>query len=215
MPATIVETHGSRSFVIGVNSGSAVFTYFVFGETDEAAVDVLVQDTAPEQWYAYTRDNIDAKRRNRLDQWDVTVNYRILPYEVDTADLPTSGEGPSGDPVGNPAPAPSPSSSPPPEEAVLDGTNGDLFLTKVVTTLAESVFETSGKVLRVPGKRGRHITLTVKTPARADIGDVMRLLVDGERLNTARQATDRTGAFVSDLDLGINEENCAAKRQAP
>lgn len=128
MPATIVETHGSRSFVIGVNSGSAVFTYFVFGETDEAAVDVLVQDTAPEQWYAYTRDNIDAKRRNRLDQWDVTVNYRILPYEVDTADLPTSGEGPSGDPVGNPAPAPSPSSSPPPEEAVLDGTSFSITL---------------------------------------------------------------------------------------
>lgn len=64
-------------------------------------------------------------------------------------------------------------------EAVLDGTNGDLFLTKVVTTLAESVFETSGKVLRVPGQRGRHITLAVKTPTRADIGDVMRLLVDG------------------------------------
>ena len=64
-------------------------------------------------------------------------------------------------------------------EAVLDGTNGDLVLTKVVTTLAESAFETSGRVLRVKGTGGRHISLAVKTPARADVADVMRLLVDG------------------------------------
>ncbi len=64
-------------------------------------------------------------------------------------------------------------------EAVLDGTNGDLFLTKATTTLANSTFQTSGKVLREKGKRGRHVTLTVKTPARADLADVLSLLVDG------------------------------------
>ena len=64
-------------------------------------------------------------------------------------------------------------------EAVLDGTNGDLVLTKVVTTLGESAFETSGRVLRVKGTGGRHISLAVKTPARADVADVLRLLVDG------------------------------------
>jgi hypothetical protein len=64
-------------------------------------------------------------------------------------------------------------------EAVLDGTNGDLFLTKAATTLADSTFETAGKVLRVKGQRGRHVSLTVKTSGRADVADVMRLLVDG------------------------------------
>lgn len=64
-------------------------------------------------------------------------------------------------------------------EAVLDGTNGDLFLTRVETTLADSTFETSGRVLRQRGTRGRHVTLAVKTPARADVADVLRLLVDG------------------------------------
>jgi len=66
-------------------------------------------------------------------------------------------------------------------EAVLDGTNGDLVLTKVSTTLGESAFETSGKVLRVKGAGGRHITLAVKTPDRADVADVLRLLIDGAR----------------------------------
>ncbi len=128
MPGTIIETHGSRSFTIGVNSGSATWLFFVFGESDEAAVDVLVRDTAPETWYAYTRDNVDCKRRNRLDQWDVTVNYKLLPYAVATADLPPAGSIPTGDPVGNPAPAPSPSSSPPDENSLLDGTTFSITL---------------------------------------------------------------------------------------
>ena len=66
-------------------------------------------------------------------------------------------------------------------EAVLDGTNGDLVLTKVATTLAESTFETSGRVLRVKGGGGRHISLAVKTPERAEVADVLRLLIDGAR----------------------------------
>lgn len=66
-------------------------------------------------------------------------------------------------------------------EAVFDGTNGDLFLTRVATTLADSSFETSGRVLRVKGAGGRHLSLAVKTGSRADVADVMRLLVDGAR----------------------------------
>ena len=64
-------------------------------------------------------------------------------------------------------------------DAVLDGTNGDLYLTRVTTTLADSTFETSGRVLRVKGTAGRHITLKVSTVDRADVADVLRLLVDG------------------------------------
>jgi len=66
-------------------------------------------------------------------------------------------------------------------EAVLDGTNGNLVLTKAATTLAESTFETSGRVLRVKGTGGRQISLAVNTPERADVADVLRLLVDGAR----------------------------------
>ncbi len=66
-------------------------------------------------------------------------------------------------------------------EAVFDGTNGDLFLTRVATTLADSTFETSGRVTRVKGTGGRHLSLLVKTRERADVADVMRLLVDGAR----------------------------------
>lgn len=166
MPATIIETHGSRSFVIGVNSGTAVWTYFVHGEEDEAAVDVLVQNTAPEQWYAFTRDNIDAKRRNRLDQWDVTVNYKILAYEVATGDLPAPGSVPTGDPVGNPAPAPSPSASPPADEQILDGVTFSVTLenehidrslatvTSAVKLGPDAVGEFNEKYGAIPGKIG-------------------------------------------------------------
>jgi hypothetical protein len=66
-------------------------------------------------------------------------------------------------------------------EAVFDGTSGDLFLTRLTTTLGQSAFETSGTVLRVRGVRGRHITLAVKTPDQAEVADPLRLLVDGAR----------------------------------
>ncbi|MEP7116594.1 MAG: hypothetical protein ABI880_03370 [Acidobacteriota bacterium] len=64
-------------------------------------------------------------------------------------------------------------------EAVLDGTNGDLYLTRVATTLGESAFQTSGQVLREKGKPGRHVALKVATLARAELADVLRLLIDG------------------------------------
>jgi len=66
-------------------------------------------------------------------------------------------------------------------DAVFDGTNGDVFLTRVATTLADSTFETSGRVTRVKGAGGRHVSLSVKALERADVADVMRLLVDGAR----------------------------------
>ena len=66
-------------------------------------------------------------------------------------------------------------------EAVLDGTNGDLFLTKVTTALGSSAFQTAGRVTRVKGVRGRHVAITVKTADRANIADVLKLLVDGGR----------------------------------
>ncbi len=66
-------------------------------------------------------------------------------------------------------------------DAVFDGTNGDLFLTRVATTLADSTFETSGRVTRMKGTGGRHVSLSVKALERADVADVMRLLVDGAR----------------------------------
>jgi hypothetical protein len=66
-------------------------------------------------------------------------------------------------------------------EAVFDGTSGDLFLTRLTTTIGESAFETSGTVLRIRGVRGRHITMRVKTPDAADVSDVLELIVDGER----------------------------------
>ena len=66
-------------------------------------------------------------------------------------------------------------------EAVFDGTNGDLFLTRAATALADSTFETSGRVTRVQGTSGRHLSLVVKTRDRADVADVLRLLVDGAR----------------------------------
>lgn len=66
-------------------------------------------------------------------------------------------------------------------EGVLDGTNGDVFLTRLTAALAGSAFETSGEITRVKGVRGRHLALAVKTPDKAEVGDLMRLLIDGER----------------------------------
>lgn len=66
-------------------------------------------------------------------------------------------------------------------EAVLDGTNSDVYLTRVTTVVAGSAFEASGRVTRTRGVPGRHVVLAVNTPDRADVADVMRLLVDANR----------------------------------
>ncbi len=66
-------------------------------------------------------------------------------------------------------------------EAVFDGTSGDLFLSKLTTTIGASAFQTAGSITRRRGVRGRHVHLTVATPDPVDVGDLMRLLVDGGR----------------------------------
>jgi hypothetical protein len=64
-------------------------------------------------------------------------------------------------------------------DAAFDGTSGDLYLTRVATTLGGAAFETSGQVLRKRGVRGRHVSLAVKTPDRVELAELLRLLIDG------------------------------------
>lgn len=66
-------------------------------------------------------------------------------------------------------------------DAAFDGTSGDLHLSRLTTTLAGAAFETAGRVLRKRGVRGRHATLSVKTPADVDVAELLRLLIDGDR----------------------------------
>ncbi len=66
-------------------------------------------------------------------------------------------------------------------DAAFDGTSGDVYLSRLTTTLAGAAFETAGRVLRTRGVRGRHVTLAVKTPADVDVAELLRLLIDGER----------------------------------
>jgi hypothetical protein len=66
-------------------------------------------------------------------------------------------------------------------DAAFDGTSGDLYVSRLTTTLAGASFETAGRVLRKRGVRGRHVTLSVKTPEDCDVADLLRLLIDGAR----------------------------------
>jgi hypothetical protein len=66
-------------------------------------------------------------------------------------------------------------------EAAFDGTSGDLFLSRLTTTVGQSAFQTSGSITRQRGVRGRRVQLAVTTPDPADVADVMRLLIDGAR----------------------------------
>ena len=52
-------------------------------------------------------------------------------------------------------------------------------MTRLTTQLGASTFDLTGSVLRQRGVRGRHVKLQASTPKPADLGDVMRLLVDG------------------------------------
>lgn len=65
-------------------------------------------------------------------------------------------------------------------DAVVDGTNGDVYLTSVEALLGGSRFDVSGAIVRVEGGDGRRIALDLKAD-RARIEDVLRLLVDGRR----------------------------------
>lgn len=66
-------------------------------------------------------------------------------------------------------------------DAAFDGTSGDLYLSRFTTALAGAAFETAGRVLRTRGVRGRHVTLSVKTPEDVDVAALLRLLIDGAR----------------------------------
>ena len=66
-------------------------------------------------------------------------------------------------------------------DAAFDGTSGDLYISRLTTTLAGAAFETAGRVLRKRGVRGRHVTLSVKTPEDVEVAQLLRLLIDGER----------------------------------
>jgi hypothetical protein len=64
--------------------------------------------------------------------------------------------------------------------AVVDGTNGDTYLTSVQAQLGHSTISTSGKVVGVPGVKGRHILLdAVSHNARME--DFLRLVVKGDK----------------------------------
>jgi hypothetical protein len=65
-------------------------------------------------------------------------------------------------------------------EGVVDGTNGDVYLTRVRARLGGSAFETSGAIVRNEGGDGRRVTLDV-TASQARIDDFLRLTVDGQR----------------------------------
>ena len=64
-------------------------------------------------------------------------------------------------------------------QGIFDGTSGDLSLTRLTTQLGASTFDMTGSVLRQRGLRGRHVKLQASTPQPVELGDVMRLLVDG------------------------------------
>ena len=65
-------------------------------------------------------------------------------------------------------------------DAIIDGTNGDVFLTTVDARLGASAFTVSGAIVGVEGVRGKHVTLDVQGEG-ARIEDFMRLTVDAER----------------------------------
>jgi hypothetical protein len=62
---------------------------------------------------------------------------------------------------------------------VVDGTNGDVFLTAVHALLGGSAFDVSGAIARDADAGGRRVALDV-TAAEARVDDVLRLIVDNE-----------------------------------
>jgi hypothetical protein len=64
--------------------------------------------------------------------------------------------------------------------AVVDGTNGNTYLTSVQAQLGHSTISTSGEVVGVPGVKGRHILLDASS-RNARIDDFLRLAVKGDK----------------------------------
>jgi hypothetical protein len=65
-------------------------------------------------------------------------------------------------------------------DAEVDGTNGDVTLKHVRATLGGSVFDTAGTIAGTKGIKGKRVQLAVKA-SQAEVGDVLRLLVDVNR----------------------------------
>lgn len=121
MPGLIQELRDSRTFDVNVTGGTAQFKYVITGETDESAAYDLVLAESPDQWFGYTRDNIDMKNRPALGVWFPVVNYSIPVYNVAASSLPTA-------PVTDPAPTSSPSSSAPAAGSTLAGVSVSVAL---------------------------------------------------------------------------------------
>ena len=64
--------------------------------------------------------------------------------------------------------------------AVVDGTNGNTYLTSVEARLGESTILASGKVVGIPGIKGRHIFIEANSRA-GRIEDMLRLTVKGKQ----------------------------------
>ena len=64
--------------------------------------------------------------------------------------------------------------------AVVDGTNGNTYLTSVQAQLGHSFIDTSGEVVGVPGEKGRQILLDAVS-RNARIEDFLRLVVKGDK----------------------------------
>ncbi|HJS74271.1 MAG TPA: hypothetical protein VJ921_08300, partial [Vicinamibacteria bacterium] len=65
-------------------------------------------------------------------------------------------------------------------EAVVDGTNGDTFLTPVDALLGESRFRTSGGVAKLPGEKGKTVCVDAENE-EGRIEDFLRLAMKSER----------------------------------
>jgi hypothetical protein len=76
--------------------------------------------------------------------------------------------------------------------AVVDGTNGDVLLDEVQSTLGRSRFTSRGSIAGTRGIPGKRVTLQVSADA-ADLGDLLRLTVPGaEPPMTGQVALDTT-----------------------
>ena len=64
--------------------------------------------------------------------------------------------------------------------AVVDGTNGNTYLTSVEARLGDSIILASGKVVGIPGIKGRHIFIEANSRA-GRIEDMLRLTVKGKQ----------------------------------
>ena len=65
--------------------------------------------------------------------------------------------------------------------AVVDGTNGNTYLRSVEAQLGGSTILASGKVVGIPGVKGRHILIEA-TSRRGQLEDMLRLTVKGDQI---------------------------------